>query len=174
MDKVKQVKALRSGKGLQYLLDAAKRIFDNPISISDINHRWIVFTDDKADDPVWNEMTSTVTFSMKAQELLAKEYFAEYMAHADKYLILRNDEIKYARMAGYIFNRENVKIGIVSMYECYTPFDEESRAAFKLFTAAITGELRKNKHFLKIGRVFHKDIINSSLDRVLSNCLYGR
>ena len=172
MSKVKQVKDLKNGKGLQYLLNAAKRIFRNPLLIADMNHRGIAFADDSVDDLVWDEMTSTAAFSMKAQDYFAKECFIEYAANPDKYAILKSDELKYARMSGYILNRDNVKVGIVSIYECYTPFDEESRAAFELFTAKITCELLSSGHFIKVGKAFHEEMINGLPDRVIENRIY--
>ena len=173
MSKVKQVKDLKNGKGLQYLLDAAKRIFHNPLSIADMNHRGIAFTDDSVDDPVWNEMTSTATLSMKSRDFFAKQYFSGYIANADKYTILKSDKLKYARMSGYIFNRENVKVGIVLMYECYTPFDEDIRAAFELFTAKITCELLSSRYFIKAGKALYEEMIEGLPVRVVENRIYG-
>ena len=160
MIKLKQVKAIENGKGLQYLLDAAKRIFRNPISITDMNYGLIAFTDDNTEDPIWNGMTSTWAFSEKSRNFFAKKFFAEYIANADKYTIFKSEEIKCSRIVGYIHNRENVKVGLVSMYEFFTPFDEEIHAAFELFTAKISSELRNGKHRIKLGSTFQEDMIN--------------
>ena len=171
MSKVKQVKAIENGKGIQYLIDAAKTIFHNPISVTDTNYRLIAFTDDSIDDPIWTEMTSTGTFSMKTQKFFAKESFTENIANADKCTILKSDELKYDRMASHIFNRENVKIGLASMYECYTSFDEEIQVAFELFADKISGEIRNDEYFTAFGRIFHEDMINKLLDGVISDPL---
>ena len=171
MNKLEQVKAMKNGKGLQYLLDAAKSIFHNPILMFEIDDHLIAFTDDDVDDPIWNELISTGTFSMKTLEFFAKEYFSECIANADKVAVVRSAELKYGIMAGHIFNRENVKVGIVAMYEYWTSFDDDTLAAFELFSAKITSEIRHDEHFIELGRAFHEDMINRLLDRNIRNPL---
>ena len=171
MNKLEQVKAMKSGKGLQYLLDAARMIFHNPILMFEIDDHLIAFTDDDVDDPIWNELISTGTFSMKTLEFFAKEYFSECIANADKVAVVRSPELKYGIMAGHIFNRENVKVGIVAMYEYWASFDEDTLAAFELFSAKITNEIRHDEHFIELGRAFHEDMINRLLDRNIRNPL---
>ena len=169
MNKLREVRALRKGNGLQYLLDSAKVIFHNPISTTDMNHKLIALTDYAVDDPIWNELATTGTFSMKTQELMAEECFTENIVNADKSVIMRSDQIKYARMAGYFYNIENIKAGFVEMYEYDTLFDDESQEAFELFTAKITNEIQNDEYFTAFGRAFHEDMINKLLDRVITN-----
>ena len=135
-------------------------IFLNPISIADMNLRLIASTDDNVDNLIWNGMTSTYARGIKTQDFFAGKYFTEYISNSDKYTFYKNDEIKYARMVSYIYNKNNVKVGLVSMYEYYTPFDEEMQEAFELFTAKISSELRNGRHFIKLGSAFHDDIFN--------------
>ena len=169
MNKLKEVNALRKGNGLQYLLNSAKMIFHNPISTADMNHKLIALTDYAVDDPVWNERMSTGTFSMKTRELLAKECFMEDIANADNSIVMRSDQMKYAIMAGYFYNRENIKAGLVEMYEYDTMFDDESQAAFELLTAKITNEIRNDEYFTEFGRAFHEDMIKRLLDQAITN-----
>ena len=171
MNKLEQVKAIKNGNGLQYLLDAGKMIFHNPILMFEIDDHLIAFTDDDVDDPIWNELISTGTFSMKTLEFFAKEYFSENIANADKTAVVRSPELKYGIMAGHIFNRENVKVGLVAMYEYWTSFDDDTQAAFELFSAKITSEIRHDEHFIELGRAFHEDMITRLLDRNIRNPL---
>ena len=169
MTKLRQVKNLKNGQGIRYLLDAAKTIFNNPIFTIDMNHKLIALTDCAVDDPVWNELATTGTFSAKTLELLAKECFMEKIANADKNVIIRSDQIKYARMAGYFFNRENIKAGLVVMSEYDACFDDESQAAFELFATKISSEIRNDEYFTTLGRAFHEDIITGLLNRTITN-----
>ena len=198
MNRLKQIKDIKNGNGLHYLLDAAKRIFLNPLSIADMNLRLIASTDDDVYDFMWNEMTSTYARGIKARDFLADNYCteeeiatplgsrvscpqifekcgrkptlstksesyvitSEYIMNSDKYAFFKSGEIKYARMVSYIYNKKNDKVGLLSMYEYYTPFDDEIQEAFELFTDKISCELRNGKHFIKLGSAFHDDVFN--------------
>ena len=169
MNKLEQVKAIKNGKGIQYLLNTAKMIFHNPLSTADMYYRLIALTDYIVDDSMWNELIATGSISMTGQEALAKKDFLEKIANADKSVIVRNDQMKHGRMVGYFFNRENIKAGLLAMYEYDTPFDDESRAAFELLASKITREIRNDEYFTTFGRAFHEDMIKRLLDGVIKD-----
>ncbi|MCL2319115.1 MAG: hypothetical protein FWC45_03440 [Treponema sp.] len=167
MSKLAEINALENGKGIQYLLDTAYRIFHNPIVIHDTNYNLVAYTDVVTDDPLWNELISTGTFGMKTQEFYARECFTENVANADKLAILKSDTLKYDRISGYIFNRDNIKVAIVIIVGCNTPFEEDDPAAFELFADKLTGEIKDDKYFTEFGRAYHEVIINKLLNRVI-------
>lgn len=74
MGKSDQIEALRKGEGVQYLLDTASKIFNNPIVIFDTNYSLIAYTDVITDDPIWNELISTGTFSADTQLFLQRSF----------------------------------------------------------------------------------------------------
>jgi len=176
MNKPQQIKSLTNGNGIKYLIDAAREIFHNPILIYNTSYNLLAHTDDTIDDPIWEEMTSTGTYGLKTKKFFAKEYVTENLANTDKCTILKDSQtqyygiqLKYDRMAAYVFNKENIKVAVVIMYEHDIPFDKESQEAFELFAAKITSEIRDDEHFLSYGRAYHADMINKLLDGVITD-----
>ena len=169
MSKLLQVNALENGKGIQYLLDAAYKIFHNPIAIHDTNYDLLAYTNVASDDSLWNELISTGTISMKTQEFYVKEFITEEVANADKLVLLKSSELKYDRISGYIFNRDNIKVAVITIVECHTPFGSEDLSAFEVFADKITNEIRNDNYFNTYGRAYHDAMINKLLDRVIDN-----
>jgi len=57
MAKMEQIKALENGKGIQYLLNSAYKIFNNPLFMIDSDYNMIAITDVPVDEPNWIELT---------------------------------------------------------------------------------------------------------------------
>jgi hypothetical protein len=169
MSKLAQIKDLEHGKGIQYLLDAAYKIFHNPIVIHDTNYNLKAYTDVVSDDPLWNELISTGTFSMKTQEFFAREWFTEDVANADKLVILKSSELKYDRISGYIFNRDNIKVAVITMVWVYNPFETEDVAAFEELADIISNEIHEDEYFTAYGRAYHEALIIKLIDHVIDN-----
>ena len=170
MNKLAQIKALENGKGIQYLLDAAYEVFHNPILIHDTNYDLLAYTDvARFGDPVWDELVSTGTISMKTQEFYAKVWFTEDVANADKLVILKSGELKYDRITGYIFNRDKIKVAVMAMVWVDRPFESEDTAAFEELADKITCEIRDNDYFTAYGKAYHEALIVKLLDRVIDN-----
>ena len=169
MSKLEQIKALRKGQGIQYLLDAAYKIFHNPITMFDTNYTLKAYTDVSSDDPLWNELISTGTFSMETQQFFAKESFIEYVANANKPVILKSSQLKYDRVLGNIFNREHIKVANLVMVWCETTFKAEDTEAFEELTDKITSEIHDDEYFTEYGRAYHESIIIKLLDGVIKD-----
>ena len=168
MSKLAQINALSEDRGIQYLLDAAFNILHNPIVMFDTNYDLKAYTDVTSDDPLWNEIISTGTFSMKTQEFFAKECFTEDVANADKLVILKSSKLKYDRVLGYIFNSDNIKVANLIMVGCAAPFETEDMEAFEKLTDKITCEIKNDGYFTAYGRAYHEAIINKLLDGVIN------
>ena len=171
MNKLEQIKSLQNGNGIQYLMNSANKIFNNPIFMIDANYNMIAITDIPVDDHNWNELGTTGTFSHKTMELLANEGLIEKITNAEKTVILRSEKLKYAKIVGHIFNRDNVRVGLVMMSEYNAPFDEESIAAFEALADLTTCEIRDYDYFTMLAMTFHEDKINLLLDGTVKNPL---
>jgi len=171
MCKANQVEALENGKGIQYLLDSAYIILDNPISAIDINYNLLAYTDITFEDPNWNELTTTGTYSLETMEFLANEGLIEDITNAEKTVVLRNEKLKYAKMAGHFYNRDNIEVGLIMASEYGAPFNAESEEAFEALADKITGEIRDYDYFTMLGITFHEDKINMLLDGAVKNPL---
>ena len=171
MDKTEQIKALENGKGIQYLLNSANVIFNNPINMIDINYNLLAFTGAAVDDRNWDELTTTGTYSLKTLELLANEGLLEDITNAEKTVILKSDKLKSSKVAGHITNNNNINVGLIMMSECSTSFDEESMAAFEALTDKITCEIKDYAYFTILAMTYHEDKINLLLDKAIKNPL---
>ena len=168
MSKLQQIQALPKGKGIQYLLDEASRIFCNPIAMFDTYYALIANTDVVTDDPLWNELISTGTFSMKTQEFFAHECLIEDVANADKLVVTKSDNFKYDRMTAIVFNREQIWVAVIVIVGCNTPFEPDDPAAFEAFADVLTREIQDDEYYTAFGRAYHDDIINKLLNHQIA------
>ena len=159
MSKLEQIKALRKDKDIQYLLDAAREILLNPIAMFDTNYSLLAYTEVETDDPIWNELISTGTFCLETQKFFANEYFTYYVTNADKLVVLKSDELKYDRVLAHVFNRDKIKVALLVMVECNTPFTTDDLVVFSAFADKLTAKIRNDEHFTAYGRAYHEDYI---------------
>ena len=169
--KKEEIKAIKNGWGIQYLLDSAYKILGNPIFMFDVNYNMIAFTDVPVDDPIWNEFVTTGTLSVATLEFLASEKITEDIVNADKIITIRREKIKYARMPGHVINRDNIVVGLVTMYECNIPFDADITEAFEALIDKIVIEIRDNDYFTMLTMTYPEDKMNSFLDDAAKNPL---
>ncbi|MCL2156350.1 MAG: hypothetical protein FWH53_11860 [Leptospirales bacterium] len=168
---LEQVKALENGEGIQYLLDAACKIFTNPIYMIDSYYNLIAYSDVTVDDPIWNELITTGTFSLQALEVMVKENVLEDLTNSDKIILLKRDRWKGDRMSGHIFNKENIWVGQITMYEYNTPFDRETKTAYEALTDKISCEICDYDYFTTLAMTNHENRINELLDKAVNNPL---
>jgi len=167
MNRLDQVKALENGKGIQCLLDAAYEILGNPLAVFDLNYSLKAYTGASADDPLWNELISTGTFSMETQKFFASERFTEDVANTDKAVLLKSSKLKHDRIAGYIYNRDNIKVLNIVIIGCDCPFDGDYMAAFEELTDKITMEIHNDEYYTTYGRAYQEEIIIKLLDGII-------
>ena len=171
MSKLEEIKALENGKSIQYLLNSAYKIFNNPMFMFDSNYNLIAFTNVFVDDPIWNELITSGTLSSQTLEFLANEHMTEDITNAEKTVVLRREQLKYARMSGLVHNRDNIFVGLITMYECNTPFDAPSELAFAALADKISFEIRDYDYFTMLAMTYHEDKINYLLDEPAQNPL---
>ena len=164
MSELKQINTLAKGKGIQYLLDAASEILRNPIALFDANYALLAYTPVVTDDPLWNELVSTGTFTMATQEFFANEGFTEAVTNADNLVILKSATLKYERVLAHIYNRDRVKVGNLIMVGCNTPLKADDLIAFNAFADKITNEISNDEHFAAYGKSYQSALIVKILD----------
>ena len=170
MNIMEQVKALESGKGIQYILDSAHMIFSNPIYMVDAYYNLIAFSDNPDADHFWNEVITTGTFHTRSLDLIKSEDVLTVITASKKSVLIKYDKWKHARMTGHIFNRHNNWVGQTTMYE-HVPFDKERTAAFEMLADKISAEIYDYEYFIKLPTAFHNDTINKFLDKTVENTI---
>ena len=170
MSVLEQVKILENGKGIQYLLDSAYKIFNNPIYMVDAYYNLIAASDNPAADSFWNEVISTGTFHTNSLDIIEKEDVLTVISASKKIALIKYDKWECARMTGHIFNRDNNWVGQTTMH-AFIPFDEDRTAAFEMLTEKISCEIYDYEYFNKLPTEFHNDTINKFLDKAVKNTI---
>jgi len=169
MGALEQVKALKQGSGIQYLMDSAYKIFNNPLYMIDVYYNLIAYSDVAVDDRIWNELITTGTFSLQALELMVKDNVLEDIVNSDNAVLLQRDRWKVNRISGHIFSRDNIWVGQITMYEYNTPFNAQSMAAYEALADKISCEIRDYDYFTTLALANREKRINELLDKAVDN-----
>lgn len=175
-DKLKQVEALKNGKGIQYLLNSGYKIFGNPLYIHDTDYKLVAHTEGiVTDDFLWNELVTTGTHGKDSIELFKNEDFIEDVANSKTVTLLSSDKIKYDRVLGKISNKENIMVACTDIVACKKPFASDDTEAFLAFCGIIAKELSRNDYYQIYGEQYQENIIRDLIDgSIRDKRLYAR
>ena len=168
MNKLEQVNGLNNGAGIQFLLDSANKIFNNPIVMFDTNYSLIAYTDDLPDDRLWVELVSTGTFSMETQRFFGQECFTEEVANASRLAILKSNYLKYDRIISFILNKDHIVVANVLMCE-RNAFVDEDMVAFEALADKIAAEIKDDEYYTSYAKDYFDDKLRKLLDRVIND-----
>ena len=172
MNVLEQVNALENGKGIQYLLDSACKIFNNPIYMIDAFYNLIAASDGPKDIYTWSELTRTGTFSLQLKEKMAKDGIFDGSTNSEKPLyIAKRENWSGGLITGHIVNKNKNWVGQITMHEYYTPFTEDSLEAYKALADKISSEIHDYDYFIKLPVLFFEDTVNKLLDKSEKNTL---
>jgi len=164
MTKMEQLQALKNNEGIQYLLNEAYKILGNPILVHDMDYKIIALTENiVTDDPIWNEFAATGTISSDWLEFYKNENFLDAVANAKKIAFLMSDKLKYERILGKLFNRDNIQIGIVSM-EAHKPFLDDIAKLFECFCDILNKEIATIEYYRNYGQEYQETLINKLIE----------
>ena len=164
VNKLEQIKSLKKNRSIQELLNDAQSILRNPIAMFDMYYSLIAYTETVTDDPVWNELISTGTFSMETQKFFADAYFTLNVSSADRIVLLKTELLNYDRVLAFAFNRNHIKVANLVMVACTTAFTADDLVAFGAFAEKITARIRDDEHYTEYGKAYHSDLIGKILD----------
>lgn len=164
MCKEKQMKKLKTGNGIQHLVDEGYKILGNPMMVFDTNYKLIAYIDVVLDDPFWSELITTGIFSIETQMFFMNECFIDYVANAEKLVLLKSDKLKHDRISGNIFNGNGIKVANVLIMEHIEPFDSDMMTAFEILVDLLTEEVHDDKSYITYGEVFQNNWIKRLID----------
>lgn len=168
MNKSSQLEVMENGKGIQYLLDNAYRIFQNPICIHDLSFDLIAYTDVPCDDPIWDELTSNKTIGLETKTFYAEKWM-EDVANSDKAVLLKSDRYQYERIVTSIVNRDNIKVAYMIMVASGSPIDKEDIDACKKLAEKIESEIFNDGYYTTYGRLYHEILIKKLLEQSIED-----
>lgn len=164
VDRMGQVNKLKNGIGIQKILDEAYKILGNPLFLFSTDRKLIAYTEAETDDPIWNEMISTGTFSNPLWRLFGKEGFIEDVANASKAILLRSENIKYDQFAGRVFNGNHAYVASLMMSACKKPIEEYDLMVFEAICKLITKEISRIPYYLSYELLHQERVINRLVD----------
>ena len=159
MGKLEKVRSLRKNLSIQQLLDAASEILRNPIAMFDTNYTLIAYTEVVTDDPIWNELVTTGTFSAQMQGFFADLYFTFDVANTEKIVVLKSEHLKYERVLANVYLRNKTKVANLVMVACNDDLVADDLLAFSAFADKITNIVRDDEHYIEYGRVSLASVI---------------
>lgn len=155
-----QLKALEKGRGVQYLLNEAYKIFGNPVLAHDMEYKLIACTENiVTDDPIWNEFITTGTIDSKWLEFYKNEGFFDAAANTKKMTFLISDKLKYHRIYVKLFNRNGTQVGCVVLKACDKPFKEEDPELFEYFCDIFSEELCQDEYYQNYGQEYLNTLV---------------
>lgn len=164
-NKTERMKALKNGKGIQYLLDEAYRILGNPIVTYDMEYKVIACTENAVtDDPIWNESVTTGMVSYDRLEFCKDECFFKRAPVREKIIFLTHDELKYDRLFTRLFTTNNMQVGYLCMVACYKPFDAEDPELFEAVCGIFNEELSASEFYQNYGQTHMETLVSKLIE----------
>ena len=165
LEKVKKLKAIKYGKGIQHILDEAYKILGNPILTHDMDNKVIAYSENPiADDPIWNEFEATGMVGYDRLIFYRDECFFEVCANAEKITFLVSDKLKYDRIFGKLFTKNKVQVGCVCMVECCTSFEDDTPKLFEMVCDILNKVLCQSEFFQNHGLTYMDTLVGKLIN----------
>lgn len=162
---LEQIKSLKNGNGIQYLINAASEILENPILMHDVDYQLVSYTEKiVTDDPLWNELMSTGEHGGESLKLFRDEGFMDTVANTKTVALLTSPKIKYDRIFGKVFNKNGIMVACIDLI-CYNrPFASGDLEAFDAFREVLSKELSKSRYYQTYGKMYQESLIRKLID----------
>lgn len=165
IDKLEQIKALKNGKGLQYLLIAGCKMLGNPIYIHDIDCDIIANTGEAPkEDTIWNELVTFGGYSDESIEFFKEECFIDAVANTKTITFLISDKLKYNRMLGKIFNKDNITVAFAHLVACNKSFESNDPIIFETLCKKLSKEIYESDFYQAYGEMHLEAVINELIN----------
>lgn len=163
-EKRKLIEAL-SGKSASYILNAAYKITGHPMAMFDTSYNVLAYTGGIiTDDPLWNELTASGGFSHATVDFFLKEGFVKAFAESETVAEMKTEKLKYDRMDGKLFDKDNVQLGNIIAVACFKPFETGDKELLELLCEIVSVRFRNSEYYKLIDKVYKESLINKLLD----------
>jgi len=169
LDKKERLKKLK-GTGIQHILNSAYEILGNPILMFDTSYNLLAFTEGiVTDDWLWNELTTLGTFSHETVDFFNSEHFILSYAGSEVVSLMQSSKLKYDRMNGKLFDRDNVQLGDINVTACSKPFEENDMELIEFLCEILSIELQNSEFYQNIERVYQESLLDDFIEGNLSD-----
>lgn len=162
---IEQMKTIKRGKGIQYFINESSKILGNPILMHDLDYKAVAYTENiVTDDPLWNEFVKIGGHSSNSIKLFKNEYFIDVAANTKTIAILSSDKLKYDRIFGKIYNKNNITVAGVNLVACNKPLDDDVLVIFEIFCKILSREVSEDEFYQAYGESYQENLIGKLID----------
>lgn len=152
--------ALLSGKGLQYIVNVATEVLENPIMVFNRAHKILAYSNTVVvNSPLWNEMTANGYGNFDHYKLYEEEF---KKAEKADYPIIQNFDDFHGLITKIKIGGKHV--GYVSGPNYIRPFYENDFELMKLLSKLIAVELQKDNLISQTKGLMYEHLITELLD----------
>lgn len=153
-----------SGKGIKYVLESAFKILGHPIVMFDTSYNLLAYVEIETDDPIWNELMELGTFSHETVDFFNSENFIVSYAESEVVALMKSNKLKYDRINGKLFDKDNVQLGNITVVACCKPFEENDAELIEMLCGILSVELQNSDFYNRIDRVYQETVLNEFID----------
>jgi len=160
-DRWEQLKAIKNGKGMQYILNKAYEVLGNPVAIYDLTEYKLLACAENivTDDPFLNELLTQGAFSNETMKFCKEESWFDAVANEDVVTFIERGELKYDRILGELFNRDNILVAGLVVVACDRLFEEDDLKLVETISKIISKELSKSEFYHDYGHAFRETLV---------------
>jgi len=150
---------------IRRVLEDARRHLGNPIAMLDTSYNLLAHTDNPiADDPLWNELIGSGTFSDETVNYFNRSQFIRSVAESEVTVLLRDESQKYDRICGKFFDNNGVQLGDIVAVACEKPFSDGDFDYITALCERISKAIDSHDTFKIVERVFFDRFISDMLN----------
>ena len=166
--KIKQLKEIENGKGVQHVLDRVHEIMGNPALIFDMEYRLIASpTNSINDDPIWYEFMTYGKLNNETIEFFKNESFIDSVANCTQFdgvTYLFSSKLKYNRIFGQLYDKEQLPVADLVMVACENPFEEYTPELIKAVCNILSEEIGLDKYYQSYSQSYQDGIIEKLIE----------
>jgi len=160
--------ALISGRGLQYVVDTAHRIFNNPIFVMDRSFKTIAYAGNLPGDNLWSAISQAGYYSESVVRVFSNDpalHRAVFYSHAPTIL---TDEYSPNPYISFRIELEGKAIGFACVIQHDSPFRTEDPELFRIFCKTLSIVMKVEETDMAARQNSYEYFITEILDRKIS------
>lgn len=156
--------ALISGKGIDYIIEKAATVFNNPVTLSDSSYKLLAYSKNVVHDPVWYDLISYGYNSYDIVRRFNEEKVIEKILQRDQPILVDTGigkEIR--RILGKILI-DGKLVAYIGIFESSTPFSPEDLDLADLLCNVLANALEKDKKIASLTGRLHENLLIDLLE----------
>lgn len=165
-DKSERLKKIKSGRGIQHVLNKVYEILENPIAMYDLTEYKLLACAEGivTDDSFLNELIAQGAFSKTTLEYCKEELWFDTVANEDIVAFIDSGTLKYDRIVGKLFNKDNILVAGLIVVACDKPFEDGDLELVKIVCKIISKELGKSEFYENYGQEFRETLVRKLIE----------